>query len=153
MHTRNNVCPPEPLTKDRFQHLLSIAWGRVAPPLTYPVMAARMGLNETKTIGRGVNATNLPEAHTIFNSLLADETALREIMAHYGYELTRAKPEAANDLMTLSGLCEVAAELSEALRDGKRVHPETLKIADKLRPHMPALSGLIAEADAIRGAA
>lgn len=148
-----NVCPAEPLTKDKFQRLLAIAWGRVAPPMGYPEMASRMGLHETKTIGRGVNATNLPEAHTIFNSLCADETALQEIMAHYGYDLSRRSPQAANDLLTLSGLCEVAAELSEALKDGKRVHPETLRIADKLRPHMASLASFLKEADELRGAA
>lgn len=152
MSTTANVCPGAPLSKDRFQHLLSIAWGRVAPAMTYTVMAARMGLHETKTISRGVNATNLPEAHTIFNSLCADETALQEIMAHYGYDISRRTPEAANDLMTLSGLCEVAAELSEALKDGKRVHPETLRIADKLRPHMASLASFLKEADELRGA-
>lgn len=154
MRTRNNVCSPEPLSKDKFQRLLSMAWSRVtsAPAMTQLRMASDMGCNDTGPVKRGVNATNLPEAHHIFNSLCADETALREILAHYGYEIARAKPEAANDLITLSGLCEVAAELSEALRDGKRVHPETLRVADKLRPHMPALTGLLAEADAIRGA-
>lgn len=153
MTHRSNVCPGEPLSKDKFQRFLAMAWGRVGPAMGYAEMAAKMGLNETKTISRGVNATNLPEAHTIFNSLCADETALQEIMAHYGYELSRRSPEAANDLMTLSGLCDVAAELSEALKDGKRVHPETLRIADKLRPHMASLASFLKEADELRGAA
>jgi hypothetical protein len=42
------------------------------------------------------------------------------------------------------------SELSEAIKDGKRVHPETLAVADKLRPHMPALTALLAEAEALR---
>lgn len=152
---RNKVCTSEPLSKDRFQQLLRQAWSRVtsAPDMTQLRMASEMGCTDVGAVKRGVNATNLPEAHHIFNSLCADESALREILAHYGYELWRARPEAANDLATLSGLCDVAAELSEALRDGRRVHPETLKVADKLRPHMPALTALLAEADQIRGAA
>lgn len=153
MTQRNNVCPAEPLSKVKFQRLLAMAWGRVGPRMGYAEMAAKMGLNETKTISRGVNATNLPEAHTIFNSLCADETALQEVLREYGFEICRRTPEAANDLLTLSGLCEVAAELSEALKDGKRVHPETLRIADKLRPHMASLAAFLKEADDLRGAA
>ncbi|MDY7525511.1 hypothetical protein [Sphingomonas sp. 10B4] len=153
MRDRNNVCLPEPLTKDKFQQLLAIAWGRVGPTMTFVKMASRMALKDPKTLSRAVACENLPEAHTVFNSLCADETALREIMAHYGYELSRVKPEAANDFITLHGVCEVAAELSEALRDGVRDHNETLHIADKLRPHMPSLIAYLNEADALRGAA
>lgn len=150
----NNVCPVEPLSKDKFQRLLAGAWGRVWPSLgNMGVMAGRMGLNDTKTISRAVTASNLPEAHTIFNSLLADLTALREVLAYYGLEICQIRPDAANDMVTLSGLCETAAELSEALRDGVRIHPETLKIAEKLRPHMPALVAILHEADELRGAA
>lgn len=153
MPHRNKVCPAEPLSKDKFQRLLASAWSRVASDLGGQVkMAAAMGLNETKPIQRGINATNLPEAHTIFNSLLADEGALREILSHYGLELCAQRPDAANDLATLSGLCETAAELSDALRDGIRQHPETLRIADKLRPHMPSLVAYLREADELRGA-
>jgi hypothetical protein len=148
-----NVCPPEPLSKDKFKRLLSIAWGRVGPSMGLATMAGKMDLSDPKTISRAIATDNLPEAHTVFNSLCADETALREVMAYYGYEICRSHPEAANDLATLSGLCEVAAELSEALRDGKRVHPETLRVADKLRPHMPSLVAFLKEADDLRGAA
>lgn len=148
-----NVCPVEPISKDKFKRLLSIAWGRVGPAMGLATMAGRMELSDPKTISRAIATDNLPEAHTIFNSLCADESALREILFYYGYELSRSRPEAANDMRTLSGMCEVAAELSEALRDGKRDHTETLQVADKLRPHMPALAALIAEADALRGAA
>jgi hypothetical protein len=148
------VCPPAPLSKDKFQNLLAGAWGRVWPSLgNMGVMAGKMGLNDTKTISRAVTATNLPEAHTIFNSLCADISALREVLAHYGLEVSYIRPEAANDLATLSGLCEVAAEYSSAISDGKRIYSETLRIAEKLRPHMPALAALLREADGHRGAA
>lgn len=150
---RTNVCPPEPMSKDKFQQFLSIAWGRVGPSMTFVKMASRMALKDPKTLSRAVACENLPEAHTVFNSLCADETALREIMAYYGFELSRSKPEAANDFITLHGVCEVAAELSEALRDGIRKHDETLRIAEKLRPHMPALVAYLNEADVLRGAA
>jgi hypothetical protein len=150
----SNVSPAEPLSKDKFQTLLAAAWARTASAVgNQVVMAAKMGLSDPKVIGRATGVKNLPEAHTVFNSLCADETALSEVLSHYGYDLCRKQPEAANDLATLSGLCEVAAELSEALKDGKRVHPETLRIADKLRPHMASLASFLKEADELRGAA
>lgn len=151
MASHVNVCPHEPLSKDKFQQRLSQAWGRVWPRVGKGRMAACMGLADTKTIDRAVSLSNLPEAHTIFNSLLADETALDEILAEYGYRITRIEAEAGADFITLSGLCETAAELSEALKDGNRLHPETLKVADKLRPHMPALVAFLREADELRG--
>jgi len=153
MSVRNNVCPADPLSKDKFQQRLAAAWGRVWPKIGKGVMADRMGLSDTKTIDRAVTAANLPEAHTIFNSLIADPTALDELLAEYGFRVVPIRPEAANDMVTLAGLCDAASVLSDALKDGQRVHPETLKIADKLRPHMPALSALIREADELRGAA
>lgn len=153
MTITGNVCPPEPLSKDKFKRLLSIAWGRVGPTMGLATMAGKMDLSDPKTISRAIATDNLPEAHTVMNSLCADETALREVLSHYGFELSRRTPEAANDMRTLSGVCEVAAGLSDALRDGKRDHTETLRVADILRPHMPALVALLSEADALRGAA
>jgi len=146
----SNVCPRSPLSKDKFEQKLAAAWGRVWPKIGKGSMADRMGLSDTKLIDRAVTGANLPSAHTVFNSLIADPTALDEVLAEYGYRLCPNTADAANDLMTLSGLCETAAELSEALRDGKRIHPETLRVADKLRPHMPALAALLREADELR---
>ncbi len=150
MLNSGNVCPREPLTKDKFQRRLAQGWSRVWPKIGKGTMADRMGLSDPKTIDRGVTGSNLPEAHTIFNSLIADPTSLDEILAHYGFKLCPATANAANDMTTLSGLCETAGELAEALKDGVRVHPETLSVADKLRPHMPALTQIIREADELR---
>jgi hypothetical protein len=148
-----NVCPRAPIAKDKFQQKLAAAWGRVWPTIGKGAMADRMGLSDSKTIDRAVTASNLPEAHTIFNSLLADPTALDEVLAWYGYRLCPNTADAANDMQTLSGLCETAGEMADALKDGIRAHTETLRIADKLRPHMPSLVSLLSEAESLRGAA
>jgi hypothetical protein len=150
---RSNVCPRAPIAKDKFQQKLAAGWGRVWPKIGKGAMADRMGLSDSKTIDRAVTASNLPEGHTIFNSLLADPTALDEILAWYGLRVSPITADAANDMQTLSGLCETAGELAEALKDGVRVHQETLRVAEKLRPHMSSLTALIHEADALRGAA
>lgn len=153
MSNRSNVCPRTPIAKDKFQQKLAAGWGRVWPKIGKGAMADRMGLSDSKTIDRAVTASNLPEAHTIFNSLIADPTALDEIFAFYGLRISPITADAANDMQTLSGLCETAGELAEALKDGVRVHQETLRVAEKLRPHMSSLTALIHEADALRGAA
>jgi hypothetical protein len=147
------VCPRAPIAKDKFQQNLAAAWGRIWPKVGKGMMADRMGLADTKTIDRAVTASNLPEAHTIFNSLCADPTALDEVLALYGYRLCPNTADAANDMQTLSGLCEAAGEMADALKDGVRVHQETLRIAEKLRPHMPSLTAIMSEADSLRGAA
>lgn len=147
---RSNVCPAEPLSKDKFQRLLAMGWGRVGPDMGYAQMAAKMGLNETKTISRGVNATNLPEAHTIFNSLCANETALQEILAHYGFDVVRRHSEAANDLHTAACMANATGSFIEALSDGKRDHRETLALADMFRPLLKMLGAVVEEADRIK---
>lgn len=153
MPHRTNVCPREPLTKDKFQRALAQAWGRVWPKLGKGVMADCMGLNDPKTIDRAVTASNLPEAHTIFNSLAADVTALDEVLAAYGFRLAPLHATAANDMVTAAGVINAMGELVKALSDGNRDHNETLAIAALIRPHMPHLSAIVKEADSLRGAA
>lgn len=149
----NNVCRSEPVPKDKFQRKLAQAWGRVWPKLGKGVMADRMGLDNTKTIDRAVTASNLPEAHTVFNSLCADTTALDEVMACYGLRTVPLHAEAANDLSTAAGTIDAMAALIRSRDDDFRDHNETLAIASLLRPHMPALMAIIAQADELRGAA
>lgn len=153
-HRSNQVCRAEPLSKDKFQTRLAAAWGRVWPKLgSQTAMAERMGLNDTAAIKRGVNASNLPEAHTIFNSLCADPTALDEIAAYYGFKLIPLITDAANDFDTLADAADLHDEHMNAMRDGVRDHRETLRIADKARPVVRKYQAIISEADRIRGGA
>jgi hypothetical protein len=153
MSYRDNVCPREAMSKDKLQHLLAEAWGRVWPKLGgMTIMAKRMGLNDTKTIQRVTGICNLPEAHTIFNSLLADPTALNEVLGYYGYKLCPLESTAANDYATLAGVCEIGGRFAVALEDGHRDHRETLAIADAIAPHLPALSAIVQEAQELRRA-
>jgi len=116
-------------------------------------MAQKMGLDSTKTIDRAVTAANLPEAHTVFNSLFACPTALDEVLREFGFCLRPLSAEAANDLTTAAGVISAMGELVRAMDDGRRDHNETLAVAQLLRPYMPALQGILAQADELRGAA
>lgn len=112
-------------------------------------MADRMGSN-TKTIDRAVTAENLPEAHTVFNSLIADPTALDQILREYGYCLRPLTAEAANDMHTAADLARAAGSMVDALSDGRRDHLETLQLGEIFRHLQPKLTAIICEADAIR---
>jgi len=150
MPHRNNVCPSEPMSKDKFQRKLAQAWGRVWPRVGKGSMASAMGLNDTKLIDRAVTGANLPEAHNVFNSLLACPTALDEVLREYGFTIRPLQPSAANDITTAAGVIHAMGELVRAQDDGHRDHKETLAIAQLLRPHMGAMASIIAQADEMR---
>jgi len=150
---RTNVCPRDPIAKDKFQRALASAWGRVWPHVGKGTMAQAMGLDSTKTIDRAVTASNLPEAHTIFNSLFACPTALDEVVGLFGFKIVPLSIDAANDLATAAGTIDAMAELIRSQDDQHRDHNETLAIAQLLRPHIGALNAIVRQADELRGAA
>lgn len=151
--TQVKVCAREPLSKDKFQNALAVGWARVRNNLGTLPMASAMGLKDPSPIERGTSATNLPSAHTIFNSLLADPTALDEVLREYGFRIVPDRAEAANDLVTAAGVVNAMGDLIARLADGVRCHNDTLAIATLLRPHMPALSSIMDEADRLRASA
>lgn len=154
MYRSAQVCRATVLTKDKFQQKLSVAWSRLwAAGRNKVDMARTMGLSDTASIDRGLSGSNLPGAHVIFNSLLVDHTALDEILAHYGVRAVPITLEAANDLSTAAGTIDAMAALIRSQDDHHRDHRETLEIAAILRPHLASLNAIVAEADAIRGAA
>lgn len=150
-HRSTHVCSAAPIAKDKFQTKLAAAWGRVWPKIgTQGEMAGRMGLNDTAAIKRVVSASNLPEAHTIFNSLCADATALDEVLAYYGFKVVPLVSDAANDFDTLADAAELHDEHMSAMRDGRRDHRETLRIAEKARPVVRKYQAIISEAERLR---
>lgn len=151
--TQVKVCAREALPKDKFQNALAVGWARVRNTVGTLQMAAAMGLRDPAPIERATAATNLPGAHTIFNSLLADPTALDEVLREYGFRIVPDRAEAANDLVTAAGVVNAMGDLIARLADGVRCHNDTLAIATLLRPHMPALSSIMDEADRLRASA
>ncbi len=141
-----------PLPKHRVSALLSAGWARIVAIQGKGSFADRIETT-TRTVDNGLTGNTLPEAHTIFNSLVADRGALDELFAEYGLKVVPIHAEAANDMATVAGFCDAAGELASAIADGHRNHTETLRVADKLRPHLPAAMAIVREADAIRGAA
>lgn len=86
----------------------------------------------------------------LLDFLLADATALDEVLALYGFQLSPLDAQAATDFTLIADTAALQAEHTEAMRDGRRDHRETIRIAEKARPVVAAFTGIIAEADRLR---
>lgn len=149
----NHVFPKiAALPKHRVSSLLAAGWARAVAKVGKGTFADAVETT-SRTVDNGLTGNTLPEAHTVFNSLAADPTALDELFAAYGFRLVPLHSAAANDMATVAGFCDAAGELAKAAADGLRDHTETLRVADKLRPHIPAAIAIVREADEIRGVA
>lgn len=105
----------------------------------------------TKTLNRALTGESLPELHTALNSLADDPTALDEVLALYGRRLAHNNPQRASDMALVHDLAVLLGEFTGALADQKRCHLETIALATLIRPLLPQLSAIVAEADAVRG--
>jgi hypothetical protein len=116
---------------------------------------SRVGLEagcDEKTVRNARDQKSTLRLDLALNLLTLDPTALDELLAAYGFRLAPLHALAANDLHTAAGLLDGASEIIKAQDDGIRDRHETLLIADKLRPHLPAALAIVREADALRGA-
>lgn len=146
------VRPAAPAKSD-VSDALAVGWARASRTLGKGAMADSIGAS-TKTIDRALTGETLPELHTALASLHAEESALDEVFALYGFERPRRKnAQAANDLATVSGLSSVVAHFCEALSDGSRDHRETLELAELVRKVMPSLTAILDDAARLRGVA
>ncbi|MCQ8205481.1 hypothetical protein NP569_24640, partial [Vibrio parahaemolyticus] len=67
----------------------------------------------------------------LLDFLLADPSALDEVLRLYGYQLAPKGHAPAVDFEIIADTAALAAEHTEAMRDGVRQHRETLRIAEK----------------------
>ena len=121
-------------------------WQRAFPPQVRGTAADVIGCHR-KTIDNAVAGNHLPDSYTLLMALLADPTALQSALASIGFKIAPLRAEAANDLQTVSNISHLAGQWTEALADGKRDHVETCSLADRIRPLLPALLAIVAEAD------
>jgi len=152
MPQRNKVCRVNALSKQSLQSKLAVAWGRVCGKMGGPGSFAEKAEIEGSAVSRVLGYKNLPEAHTIFNGLLADPTALDEIMAHYGLRVSPLQAEAANDMLLAASLSDALGEFIRRLSDGKRCHVDTAVLASLFREIIPQMQAIVAEDDARRAA-
>jgi len=76
----------EPLPKHRVAASIAAGWARIVRTKGKGSFADRLGTTE-RTVENALAGKTLPEAHTIFNSLAADKTALDELFEEYGVRL------------------------------------------------------------------
>jgi hypothetical protein len=150
MMQRSKVRPPKSrLTEEECRQALASALLR----LTAEHGPSRVGLEagcDEKTIRNARDQKSTLRLDLAFNLLAIDPTALNDIALRYGFKLTPVTAEGANDLHTAAGLLDGASELIRAQDDGIRDDSETCRIADKLRPHLPAAVAIVAQADALK---
>jgi predicted N-formylglutamate amidohydrolase len=139
-------------TEARFHHLLVIGLDRVADKVGKTALAEAMD-RTVRALDDVLERGATPGAYALFNALLADPTALAEVLRAYGLKVVPDRADAANDLSTAAGLSHAAGALIEAHEDGYRNHSETLRIANRLRPLLPQIAAIIEEADRLKGAA
>lgn len=138
-------------TATEVQGPLAQAWTRVIAKIGKGAFADKCGC-DVDTVDNAITGKTLPRTHTLLNSLAADQTALDEVLALYGLKVAPLQAAPANDLTLAAGASEIATAICQALVDGVRKHHETLQIADIIRPHLPALTAIVREADGLRAA-
>lgn len=114
---------------------------------------SRVGLEagcDEKTIRNARDQKSTLRLDLAFNLLALDPTALNELAGRYGFKLTPITAQYANDLHTAAGLLDGASELIKAQEDGVRDNTETCRVADILRPHLPAAVAIVQQADQLR---
>lgn len=144
------VPKPPPLTEAEFHSALCAGLARVAANIGRGNLADKSG-RTTRALDK-VFAGSIPNGKGLLDFLIADPTALDELLARYGYQLAPLGQQAAIDFEIIADAAALTAEHTEALRDGLRDHRETIRIADKARPVVAAYQGIIADADKIKGA-
>jgi hypothetical protein len=90
----------------------------------------------------------------LLDFLLADPTALDEVLALYGYQLARKGSVPSEDMALASDTAALVQEHMDGIRDGTTgQHQKIIRIADKARPVIAGYAGFVAQADRIRGLA
>ena len=144
------VCPDNRSKMD-VSAALAAGWARVIMRVGRGAFADRLGI-DAKTVARALTGETVPELHTALNAVMVEPTALDEVMSLYGLELRPREAGAGMDMAMIADLARLTAKWVDVMADGVRDHRETLSLAEAIRPMMPGLTAILAEADALRGA-
>lgn len=148
----NPVVPKkQPQTESEFHSLVVAGLARVAAKIGRGNLADKMG-RTTRALDK-VFAGSTPDAQALWDATRADATVLDELAAAYGFQLVPINAGQGSDLATAAGLCDAASELIHSHEDGERDHNETIRCAEKLRPHIGPAMAIVQEADRLRRAA
>lgn len=132
-----------------FHDALILGLSRIAVQLGRGTLADRSKRTTRSLDMLFAGETGIPNAKGFCDFLLADATALDEVLALYGVKVCARQAKADADMATASQMAAAVAELIAALEDGRRNHNETIRVAKHLRPLLPKLTAIVAEADEI----
>ena len=137
----------------RFHQALVAGLARVAVKLGRGNLADKSE-RTTKALDKLFSGSSMDTSGKgLLDFLLADPSALDEVLALYGFQLSPLTGEAAIDFEIIADAAALTAEHTQAMRDGRRDHRDTIRIADRARPVVAQYTAIIREADSIRGAA
>jgi DNA-binding phage protein len=140
------------LTKDRCKALVASGLHRAVNSSGIDEVALAAGCCE-QSVRNTLSLDSLPSLDLLLNAMDIEPTLLDEVLAAKGFRLAPLHSDAANDLTVAAGVSEISSAICRALADGQRDHNETVTIAKLIRPHLPALTAIVREADELRGAA
>lgn len=155
MPGRHVVRKAQLLSKDEAKKRFASGLLRAVSTHGKGTVADAMG-RTTRVVEKALALDTLPELDSALNALRIDHTIFDEALAHYGLKLAPDDATQATDMDVVALLGLVVARIGDAHAPAspggaERVHTETLAIADVARPLVQLLSGIIAEADRIRG--
>jgi DNA-binding phage protein len=134
------------VSKDRTKELISAGLHRAVMNHGMDTVASAAECNR-RTIENALSMNTLPEAHTLGNILRLEPTVLWEWLSELGFKVVPKDLSMSPDMKTATEMSDALTLFIRALEDGARDHTETVQLARKLRPLIPKLSALVAEAD------
>lgn len=145
--SETQVCRAIPKSRATLSKALSAGWSRIALKIGKGKFADDADF-DVVTINRALTGPSLPSAENLLNSLAADPTALCEVMALYGLQLSPLAADAANDFELAARIGHTLAEFLERLRDGQRCHVDTAVLAPMFRDLIPQMQAIVDQDDA-----
>ncbi len=150
----NPVVPQsKPVSEQQYHGMLIAGLSRVSASIGRGALADKSGRTTRALDKLFSGASGDTTGKGLLDFLAADPSALDEVLALYGFQLAPLGFDAALDFEIIADTSGLLAEHTEAMRDGRRDHRETMRIADKARPVVQRFQSIIAEADKLRGAA
>jgi hypothetical protein len=149
--TLNLVVPDcYPPTEQQYRDALILGLSRVAAAIGRGNLADKSN-RTTRALDKLFSGSSADTSGKgLLDFLLADMTALDEVLALYGVQLAPLQADPVLDFEIIADAAALTAEHTDAMRDGRRCHNETIRIADKARPVVARYTAIIAEADELR---
>lgn len=139
------------ITKDRTKALIAAA---IRGSSCDPQRLAKAGRCSKRTVERAAEEVSLPSFDVLLNMLDEDPSILDTALRAKGWQLTPINhASAAIDFELLAAMSDALGEFGLAMADGKRVHTETLRLADKISRSLPGQLAIVREAATLRGVA